>query len=131
MAINKAKEFYRCGPTSDRAINEKENLYTESVVRLMSGTILKVFYSMSEIKFQYALDENGKLVNINSLTSESRRLHTYRCIGCGNILLPRAISSLKRRPHFYHKEQIECSGETYLHKLVGCPVRCTKFSSLS
>lgn len=117
MAINKAKEFYRCGPTSDRAINEKENLYTESVVRLMSGTILKVFYSMSEIKFQYALDENGKLVNINSLTSESRRLHTYRCIGCGNILLPRAISSLKRRPHFYHKEQIECSGETYLHKL--------------
>lgn len=65
-------------------------------MRLMSGTILKVFYSMSEIKFQYALDENGELVNINSLTSESRRLHTYRCIGCGNILLPRAISSLKR-----------------------------------
>lgn len=72
---------------------------------------------MAEVKYQYSLDEKGELVNINSLTRESRRLHTYRCIGCGNILLPRAIGSLKRRPHFYHKEQIDCSSETYLHKL--------------
>ena len=55
---------------------------------------------MAEVKYQYSLDENGKLVNINSLTSESRHLHTYRCIGCGNILLPRAIGSMKRRAHF-------------------------------
>lgn len=72
---------------------------------------------MAGVKYQYSLDENGELININSLASESRRLHTYRCIGCGNILLPRAIGSVKRRPHFYHKEQIDCSGETYLHKL--------------
>lgn len=72
---------------------------------------------MAEIKYQYSLDENGELVNIKSLTSENRYLHTYRCLGCGNTLLPRAIGSVKRRPHFYHKEQIDCSGETYLHKL--------------
>ena len=72
---------------------------------------------MAEIKYQYSLDENGELANVKSLTSENRHLHTYRCLGCGNTLLPRAIGSVKRRPHFYHKEQIDCSGETYLHKL--------------
>lgn len=72
---------------------------------------------MAEIKYQYAYDENGKLVSINDYTKEESKLHTFRCVGCGNPLLPRAIGSTSRRAHFYHKEIVECSGETYVHKL--------------
>lgn len=72
---------------------------------------------MAEIKYQYAYDENGQLVSINDYTKETSKLHTYCCVGCGNPLLPRAIGSKSRRAHFYHKELVECSGETYIHKL--------------
>ena len=72
---------------------------------------------MAEIKYQYAYDENGKLVSIDDYTKETSKLHTYCCVGCGNPLLPRAIGSKSRRAHFYHKDLVECSGETYIHKL--------------
>ena len=72
---------------------------------------------MAEIKYQYAYDEVGKLVSIGDYTKETCKCHTYRCVGCGNTLLPRAIGSQSRRAHFYHKELVECSGETYIHKL--------------
>lgn len=72
---------------------------------------------MADIKYQYAYNEEGKVVSINDFTKEESRLHTYKCIGCGNPLLPRAIGSNSRRAHFYHKEIVNCSGETYLHKL--------------
>lgn len=72
---------------------------------------------MAEIKYQYAYDENGVLVNINTLSRDESKLHEYRCIACGSVLAPRAIGSKCRRPHFYHKTLVECNGETYLHKL--------------
>lgn len=72
---------------------------------------------MAEIKYQYAYDENGKLVSIDDYTKETSKLHSYCCVGCGNPLLPRAIGSKSRRAHFYHKELVECSGETYIHRL--------------
>ncbi len=72
---------------------------------------------MAEIKYQYAYDENQHLISINDITKENRNEHQYVCIGCGNPLLPRAIGSKCRRAHFYHKELVDCSGETYLHKL--------------
>ena len=107
-------EHSRSEINTRRPVNDvKFNKHTRTLRHKLSNRI----YTMAEVKYQYSLDENGKLVNINSLTSESRHLHTYRCIGCGNILLPRAIGSMKRRAHFYHKEYIDCSGETYLHKL--------------
>ena len=71
----------------------------------------------NNIKYQFALDEDGNLISINDITQENRKQHTYKCIACGNELLPRAIGSKARRPHFYHKELVTCSGETYLHKL--------------
>lgn len=72
---------------------------------------------MAEIKYQYAYDESKNLVSIKDITKENRNQNQYICIGCGNPLLPRAIGSKYRRPHFYHKELVDCSGETYLHKL--------------
>lgn len=71
---------------------------------------------MAEIKYQYAYDENGVLVNINTLSIDAKS-HEFRCIGCGGILTPRAIGSKYCRAHFYHKTLVECNGETYLHKL--------------
>ncbi len=72
---------------------------------------------MAEIRYQYAYDENQHLISIADVTKENRNEHQYVCIGCGNPLLPRAIGSKCRRPHFYHKQVVDCSGETYLHKL--------------
>lgn len=72
---------------------------------------------MAEIKYKYAYDESGELVSINDYTKEESKQHTFRCVGCGNLLLPRAIGNNSRRAHFYHKELVECSGETYVHKL--------------
>lgn len=72
---------------------------------------------MADIKYKYAYNEEGKIVSINDFTKEESKLHTYKCIGCGNPLLPRAIGCNSIRAHFYHKEKVNCSGETYLHKL--------------
>lgn len=74
---------------------------------------------MSEIKYQYAYIEGDrdKIISINDITNDNRKQYKFRCIGCGQELLPRAVDSIYRKPHFYHKELINCSGETYLHKL--------------
>ena len=74
---------------------------------------------MAEIKYKYAyMDKDGEeIISIDELTKDNRKQYNYFCIGCGKELSPRAIGSQYRRPHFYHKEVVECSGETYLHKL--------------
>lgn len=74
---------------------------------------------MAEIKYQHAYIDNNKenIISIDDVTTENRKQHKYYCIGCGNELLPRAIDSKYRAPHFYHREVVNCSGETYLHKL--------------
>jgi len=85
---------------------------------------------MAEVKYQYAYDENGVLVSIDDYTKETSKLHKYYCVGCGRELLPRAIGSKYKKAHFYHKEIIDCSGETYLHKLGKVAIR-QKFDTSS
>lgn len=74
---------------------------------------------MPEIKYQHAIIEGcgNQIISINEVTTENRKQYKFCCIGCGHELLPRAIDSKYRKPHFYHKEIVNCSGETYLHKL--------------
>lgn len=48
---------------------------------------------MAEIKYQYAYDESGSLINVNDLSKEVSKQHHYKCISCGSELLPRAIGS--------------------------------------
>ena len=72
---------------------------------------------MAEIKYQYAYDESGSLINVNDLSKEVSKQHHYKCISCGSELLPRAIGSKYRKPHFYHRNIVNCNSETYLHKL--------------
>ena len=75
---------------------------------------------MSEIQYKYAYidDDRDNIISIDEITKENRNKYKYRCIGCDNELLPRAIGSTKKTPHFYHPQKfVNCSGETYLHKL--------------
>lgn len=74
---------------------------------------------MADVKYKYAFIDGNKEVpiSINEITEDNRNQYKFRCIGCGRELLPRAIGSKYKRAHFYHKEELECSGETYLHKL--------------
>lgn len=72
---------------------------------------------MGDLKYKYAFDEKGDIVSIEGLTKETSKEHTYKCIACGNELRPRAIDSKHRRAHFFHKGDVSCNKETYLHKL--------------
>ena len=70
---------------------------------------------MATIKYHNAYDENGILVDINDVVKEERHLHTYKCIVCGETLLPRMGE--ERAWHFWHEKNTKCNGETYIHKL--------------
>ncbi|MGB3205105.1 MAG: hypothetical protein WBB28_08965 [Crinalium sp.] len=73
---------------------------------------------MSTIKYQYGLDLNGQTINIEDLSqSQKVKKEIFRCLGCNNILV--AVLGEKRKKHFRHKSDVEvnCSRETYLHKL--------------
>lgn len=70
---------------------------------------------MATIKYNHALDINGNLIDINSVT-EADRNKEYRCLGCGELLRPRLGN--KNVHHFAHKNDVlNCSPETYIHKL--------------
>lgn len=77
---------------------------------------------MPDIKYKYAFvdDETDHIICIDEVTAESRHHCKFRCIGCGQEISPRAVGSqYKNRAHFWHvnKEGMDCSSETYLHKL--------------
>jgi hypothetical protein len=83
--------------------------------------INRVFYlstMMKDIKYQYAINSIGKIVNaVDLIASIEVRSKTYKCLSCGNILIP--VLGEKIKKHFRHKAdiQVQCSPETYLHKL--------------
>ncbi|MCI5194487.1 MAG: hypothetical protein D3915_15410 [Candidatus Electrothrix sp. AU1_5] len=67
----------------------------------------------STVKYQYALNEEDHIVNINELSEKDRR--DYECLGCGNVLRP-VLPKIKQK-HFRHKVKCDCSLETYLHRM--------------
>ena len=70
---------------------------------------------MKDIKYKYSFDEEGRIISIDDLDEFNRRNSTYRCISCGEIMIPK-IGKV-RVPHFSHKPNVNCSNESYLHKL--------------
>ena len=66
------------------------------------------------IKYRYALEDNGSIVDVTSLTSNDRK--DYECVSCGNIVRP-VLPETERKNHFRHKVKVECSFETYLHRM--------------
>lgn len=58
---------------------------------------------------------NEYVVNINEVTKERRKSSKYTCLGCGNEMV--AVLGDVREHHFRHKNNENCSNQTYLHKL--------------
>lgn len=68
-----------------------------------------------QLKYRYALDENGKRIRIDDINPEERSNHSYKCIICGEPLIAK-MGNIKVH-HFAHKSNVACDGETYLHQL--------------
>ena len=67
-------------------------------------------------KYRYAYNPNNKIVDVTRLQKQNLdKNEVFKCIGCSNILIP--VLGQKREKHFRHKIDIDCSPETYLHKL--------------
>lgn len=81
---------------------------------------------MGKIKYSYCLNENNELVHISSVNIENRRNHTYRCLECDQEMIAK-IGKIKV-PHFAHRADTACDGESYLHKLAKRRIR-EKFMS--
>ena len=70
----------------------------------------------SKVQYQYAYSSSDEIIHVESLTNTPEvRLETFKCISCGNLLIPK-LGKIKRK-HFAHKHVCDCSGETYLHRL--------------
>lgn len=69
---------------------------------------------MAGVKYNYALDEHGRLVSIKQAYLERNDGHTYHCMGCGSGMFARLGEV--REWHFAHRcDEIHCGTETYLH----------------
>ena len=69
---------------------------------------------MAGVKYNYSLDETGRLVSIKQAYLEKDEGHSYFCIGCGAKMIARL--GVVRDWHFAHcVDEIHCSKETYLH----------------
>lgn len=71
---------------------------------------------MSRIKYHYAKNQDGVIIDIADVVKEDRVSQRFFCIGCGAEMIPK-LGEVKAR-HFAHKvESPKCNSETYLHKL--------------
>lgn len=69
------------------------------------------------ITYPNAVDENGDVHNIGSITKENRAEHKYYCLGCDKEMVPVLFKDGQKEDHFRHKVNDMCNPETYLHNL--------------
>lgn len=67
------------------------------------------------IRYSYCLDENNELIHIGDVTRENCKVHTYKCLCCGQKMNLRW--GQVRKKHFSHNPNTICNNESYLHKL--------------
>ncbi len=67
------------------------------------------------IQYRYAFNSAGAVVSAEELAG-APVTDALTCVGCNQPLIARVNGKI-RQPHFGHKVQVECSGETYLHRL--------------
>jgi hypothetical protein len=68
--------------------------------------------------YRYAYDENGNLVEIDSVERASHLGRRFKCISCGQIMIARIGD--EKEPHFAHlatDDDKKCNNESYLHSL--------------
>lgn len=81
---------------------------------------------MSKIKYHFALNDKGEVIDIANVT-ESDRQSKFYCLNCGDEMRPRL--GAKNAHHFAHKNTTpDCNPETYLHKLAKRKIK-EKFDS--
>jgi hypothetical protein len=70
----------------------------------------------TRVKYKHAYNAEKRIVYVQDLSNTPEvRKDKFTCISCGNILIPK-LGEVKQK-HFAHKQAINCSRETYLHKL--------------
>ena len=80
----------------------------------------------AKIKYHYALNDKGQVIDIADVTENDRRTKYY-CLNCGDEMRPRL--GAKNAHHFAHKSTTpDCNPETYLHKLAKYKIK-EKFDS--
>lgn len=85
---------------------------------------------MPKIKYHYALNENGDIIDISDVTKEDRKSQRFFCINCGEEMIAK-LGEIKSR-HFAHKaETLDCNSETYLHKLAKLRLKEKFYSAAS
>ena len=85
---------------------------------------------MPKIKYHYALNDNGGIVDITDVDKENRKVQRFVCINCGEEMIAK-LGEIKVR-HFAHKSETpDCSSETYLHKLAKLRLKEKFYSSES
>lgn len=67
------------------------------------------------VKYRFAIDSADRIIDAEAFTPYSAS-GSYWCVSCGQELIAKVKGKIKR-PHFAHKQQVECNGETYLHRL--------------
>ncbi|AIE73835.1 competence protein CoiA family protein [Synechocystis sp. PCC 6714] len=70
------------------------------------------------IKYKFAFNSLQEIIDVNKITKEEQNKHEkFTCISCGHEMI--TVLGSKRAKHFRHKviQEIECSPESYLHKL--------------
>lgn len=76
---------------------------------------------IQNVRYGYCLDENDNLVCIDSITKENRYSYEFRCLQCGQKMIPKIGKD--RVHHFAHSVDADCNGESYLHKLAKRKIR--------
>lgn len=71
---------------------------------------------MPGIKYQHALDEQGRLLSIKQAYIERDLSHQYRCLGCGGRMIAR-LGEVRNWHFAHHCDDAACNTETYLHLL--------------
>lgn len=66
-------------------------------------------------KYKFALNSKRQIISSDDIAHKPVD-DIYHCLGCGNELIAK-VNGYSKQPHFAHKIQIECNGETYLHNL--------------
>ena len=67
------------------------------------------------LKYNFAYDENRNIISIADVPEEGHLDRVFFCIGCGNTMV--AAIGPKRRYFRHRTEDVNCSNESYLHKL--------------
>lgn len=66
--------------------------------------------------YQFAYNENKEIIDISTIDTEYRKIHSFYCINCGKEMSAH-LKDDKRKRHFQHANKCNCSYESYIHSL--------------